>query len=529
MGSKKIPHVLAIDHGTSGCKVALVSIFGKVADFQNEPTPIHFLPGGGAEQDPRDWWNAFTRAARKLMARGSVSPALIRAICVSSTFSSTVAVDRKGDELMNSLTWMDSRGAPHVQKFMRGIINIDGYGLSRILNWIRKTGGGPGLSGKDDIAHVLYLKNERPDIYEKTYRFLSSKDYFNLKLTGEFLASYDAMTLFWVTNAKNINNMNYDDSLISKLGIDREKLPRMIHSIDTVGTLLPSVAKKLGLGKDVKVYSGSPDHQSALVGSGAVKDFQGHLYIGTSSWVECIVPFKKTDILHSIASLPSSIPGRYQCVNEQDMEGGCLTYLIEHVLDAKTLKRKKNENLYAALDRIVAETAPGAGRLIFTPWLHGERSPVDSNTLRGGIHNLAVTSSREEIVRSVFEGIAFNTRWNMDYVEKFTGRPFDGLHFIGGGARSGIWSRVFADILNRPIHQVEDPLQANARGAAFIASVGMGQISFDDIPQLVKTTGEYLPDNRNRALYDDLYHAFLEIYKRNRTLYDRLNSSDNKG
>ncbi|HMB20287.1 MAG TPA: xylulose kinase, partial [Spirochaetota bacterium] len=90
-------------------------------------------------------------------------------------------------------------------------------------------------------------------------------------------------------------------------------------------------------------------------------------------------------------------------------------------------------------------------------------------------------------------------------------------------------SRVFADILNRPIHQVEDPLQANARGAAFIASVGMGQISFDDIPQLVKTTGEYLPDNRNRALYDDLYHAFLEIYKRNRTLYDRLNSSDNKG
>ncbi len=528
MVSKKTPHVLAIDHGTSGCKVALVSIFGKVTDFQNEPTPVYFLPGGGAEQNPEDWWNAFMKAAKKLISRGKVSPTSIQAICVSSTFSSTVAVDKNGKQLMNSLTWMDSRGAPHVQKLMRGIINVEGYGLSRILNWIRRTGGGPQLSGKDDIAHVLYLKNERPEIYENTFKFLSSKDYFNLRLTGEFTSSYDAMTLFWVTNSVDINNMYYDPVLIAKLGIDAGKLPPMVHSTDCVGSVLPRVAKKLGIGKDVKVYSGSPDHQSALVGSGAVRDFQGHLYIGTSSWVECIVPFKKTDITHSIASLPSSIPRKYQCINEQDMAGGCLTYLIEHVLDEKTLKRKKDENLYAALDRIVASTPPGAGRVIFTPWLHGERSPVDSNTLRGGIHNLSVTSSREEIVRSVFEGIAFNTRWNMDYVEKFTGRPFDGLHFIGGGARSNIWSQVFADVMNRPVFQVEDPLQANARGAAFIASVGMGQMSFDDIPRHVKITGQYLPDNRNRELYDELYNAFLEIYRRNRTLYDSLNSFHNK-
>jgi Sugar (pentulose and hexulose) kinases len=287
------PYVLAIDHGTSGCKVAVISIDGEVLDSEFEQTPTYFSQGGGAEQDTEDWWNGIVNATKKIMARGKVKPQDIISVAVSSTFSTTVAVDKQGRALMRAITWMDSRGAPYIKEAMSGIINVQGYGLGKILKWIYKTGGGPQLSGKDDIAHVLWIKHKHPEVYEKTYKFLGSKDYLNLKLTGEFSASYDSIMLFWITDIRDINNIHYDDTLIRQLGIDKEKLPGLVKSTDIVGTLTKEAAESLGLSTSVKVASCSPDHQSALVGSGAVRDFEGHLYIGTSSWIECIVPFKK--------------------------------------------------------------------------------------------------------------------------------------------------------------------------------------------------------------------------------------------
>ena len=144
--------------------------------------------------------------------------------------------------------------------------------------------------------------------------FLPSKDYLNLKLTGEFAASFDSVHLFWITDIRDVNNIRYDDTLIKQFGIDRSKLPPLKGSTEILGTLSDNVAREIGLGKDVKVITGSPDHQTACIGAGAVKDYQGHIYIGTSSWVQCMVPFKKTDIFHSIASFPTAIPGKYQSV-----------------------------------------------------------------------------------------------------------------------------------------------------------------------------------------------------------------------
>ncbi|MCE5274944.1 MAG: xylulose kinase, partial [Deltaproteobacteria bacterium] len=291
--------ILAIDHGTSGIKASLVSLHGQVLASDFEKTPISFLRGGGAEQDPQDWWNALMLASQRLVGSGVVNPADIVAMCVSSTFSSTVAVDAGGNHLMNSLTWMDSRGAPYVRKLMKGFPSVQGYGLSKILKWLPRTAGGPTLSGKDDIAHVLLVKNEFPQVYEKTFMFLPSKDYLNLRLTGRFAASYDSMHLFWVTDIRDIDHITYDEELIRLSGIDRAKLPPLMRSIDVLGTVKAEVARQIGLKEGVKVVVGSPDHQSACIGSGAVRDFEAHLDIGTSSWVQCIIPFKKTDVFHS--------------------------------------------------------------------------------------------------------------------------------------------------------------------------------------------------------------------------------------
>lgn len=519
------PYILAIDHGTSGCKVALVSIHGEVSDFAFEPTPIYFSPGGGAEQDPEDWWNGIVNATKKLISRGRIKPQDIVSVAVSSTFSTTVAVDKQGKALMNAITWMDSRGAPYIKNVMTGIINIEGYGLSKILKWIYKTAGGPQLSGKDDITHVLFIKNKYPEIYDKTFKFLGSKDYLNLRLTGEFAASYDSIMLFWITNTRDINDIHYDDALIKQLKIDREKLPQLKYSTDIIGTLGREAAKALGLSQDIKVVCSSPDHQTALIGSGAVRDFEGHLYIGTSSWIECIVPFKKTDMFHSIASIPSAIPGKYQCIDEQDIAGGSLSFLLNNVMFYKNGLNAAAipDTPYKLMDEIAAKVPAGSNKLIFTPWLNGERSPIDSTTLRGGIYNISITTNINDIIRAFFEGVAYNARWNLNYVEKFIGKSFEYINIIGGGAQSDIWCQIFADVMNRNIRQVKEPIQANARGAAFIASVGLGYINFDDIPGLIRYNKIFSPDQKNCGIYKGLFAEFLDIYKKNKSIFNRLN------
>ena len=518
-------YILALDHGTSGCKVALVNYNGEVVDFTVENTPTHFYPGGGAEQDPQSWWDAFKISTKKLLQRQKGAANKIQAISVSSTWSSTVAVDQNGKALMNSLIWMDSRGAPHVKKKVKGFPSHEGYSLSKLYKWVKLTGGIPTLSGKDDIAHMLLVKNEYPNIYAQTYKFLSSKDYLNLKLTGEFAASYDSVMLFWVTDIRDINNIEYDNSLIKHLSIDRNKLPELKSSTEILGNIVPKVAEELGLKEDVKVVMGSPDHQSALVGSGAVKDYEGHCYIGTSSWVECTVPYKKCDIFHAITSLPSSIPGKYQCVNEQDIAGGNLSYLIDNVKYLVAQQNKSNvmDNPYQTINQLASQSPPGANKIIYTPWLNGERSPVDNSSLRGGLYNLSVNNNINDIIRSIFEGVAYNTRWNMEYVERFTKRKFPEIALIGGGGESPLWCQIFADVFNRTIVKVQEPVQANARGAAFIALVGLGEISFNDVPELVRKDKFYYPQPGNRAIYDELYQEFLHVYKNNKRMFERLN------
>jgi xylulokinase len=232
-------------------------------------------------------------------------------------------------------------------------------------------------------------------------------------------------------------------------------------------------------------------------------------------------------MFHSIASLPAAIPGKYQSVNEQDIAGGTLNFLLENILFYKNrlLKGEIPEDPYKELNEIAEGVPAGSHKLIVTPWLNGERTPVDDNTVRAGIYNVSKTTTQDDIVRAFFEGVAYNTRWSFQYVERFVGRRLDPLSIIGGGGKSNLWCQIFADVLNRTIRQVQDPMQANGRGAAFIASVGLGFTTFDEIPKLIKHTNIFHPNPANRKIYDELFLEFVNIYRNNKSIYKRLNKS----
>ncbi len=510
--------VLAVDHGTSGIKAALATLRGEIAGFEHRPTPTRFLSGGGAEQDPEEWWRALSEASRALIASDARGRDEIAAVSVSSTFSTTVAVDESGRHLAPALTWMDSRAAPHVRRLVAGFPRVAGYGLLPALRWIRSTGGAPALSGKDDLAHVLFWRDERPEVYERARAFLPSKDYLNARLTGRIAATFDSIHLFWLTDIRDPARIRYDPALVDRSGVDPAKLPPLGAATDVLGPLSSEAAAALGLTAGIPVLGGTPDHQAALLGSGAVADLEAHLYVGTSSWIECLVPFKRTDPLHSIASFPSAIPGRYQCVDEQDMAGGCLDFLARSLLPGE----RAEDGRYARIDQLAAAAPPGAGGVLFTPWLNGERTPVDDETLRGGLHGLSTASRPEHIARAVLEGVALNTRWSLGYVERFLRRRLEPIRIVGGGARSEVWCGIFADVLGREVHVVRDPIAANARGAAFVAALGLGEVRLEDLRALVPVDRVHRPDPALRGLYDDLFAAFLELYRRSRRRARRL-------
>jgi len=528
MSSSDDRYILSIDLGTSGSKTALTTQTGEIVDFEFEAVPLHLSTGGGAEQDPEDWWRAIINTSKKLIGKNLVPAEKIVGVCASTQWAGTVPLDADGNHLMNAIIWMDARGARYMGDLIGGPLKIEGYGAGKLLKWIRLTGGAPAVSGKDPVGHIHLIKNEFNDVYRKTKMFLEPKDYINYRLTGKIAASYDSIATHWVTDNRDLSKVDYNKGLLKITGLDRDKLPDLKRAIDILGPLKKEVAAELGLQEDVQVVMGTPDLMAAALGSGAVGNGEGHIYIGTSSWVAAHVPFKKTDLFHGMASLPSAMPDRYLLVNEQEIAGGALTFLRDNILYHKDelLKEEAAPDLYKVFDRIVEKVSPGSNKVLFTPWLNGERTPVEDNTIRSGIHNLSLTSTREDIVRAVFEGVAFNQRWVLKYVEKFIGRKMPSLHIVGGGASSDVWCQIHADILDREIKQVSDPIQANARGTAYIASVGLGMMSFDDIPSVTRIKEVYKPNPDNRKIYDELFEAYLDIYTNNKKMYARLNRTD---
>lgn len=524
------PLILAVDLGTSGCKCALVTLTGQVLGWEFEAVTLH-IDGVSAEQDPHDWWRAFVTAATQLLARDAAWGGQVAAVCCSTQGEGTVAVDSAGEPLGRAMVWLDMRGAASIARRVRGrLINVAGYSPGKLLRWLRLTGGVPALSGKDPAGHMTWLRDCHPAIYERTFKFLNALDYMNLRLTGRFCATPDSILTSWVTDNRDAGAVRYDPGLIAMLGIDASKLPEIVASTEVIGTLLPPVADLLGLPRSTRVVAGAIDNSAVAIGAGAVHDFDAHLYMGTSSWLGAHVPFKKTDVSNKIASVPCAVNGRYLATAMQSAGGANLTFLRDRILfhADELLGDEQRPHVYQTLDRIAQRVPAGARGLIYTPWLFGERTPVDDTSLRAALINLSLEHTREDIIRAFLEGVALNTRWMLEPFIRFLGRRPPAITMVGGGAQSDVWCQVMADVTGCVIRQPEAAIQANALGAAFIAAAGIGAMGLQDVAGLLRIRRLYEPNTANRALYAERFATFREIHRRLRPLYQRLNAAQRR-
>ena len=509
------PCVLAVDLGTSGPKVGLVTRTGEVAAVEFEPVPTTFLDGGGVEQRPEDWWEALTAASRRLLGGNRTACGEIRAVATTAQWAGTVAVEAGGRPLCPALIWMDSRGAPHVRRLAGGRVAVAGYEPRKLVRWVRRTGGAPSLSGRDPFGHLLWLRNERPELFRAAETFLEPVDWLGLKLSGRAATTPATATLHWVTDTRDVARVRYDDELLRVAGLRRDQLPPLLAANAVLGPLTPSAGKELGLPRPVPVVAGTPDTMSAAVGAGAVADFAAHLYLGTSTWLSCHVPYKRTDPLHSVASLPSAVPDRWLVSCEQETAGVSLERLRDVLLPGAGAAG------FAELERLAAGAAPGSGGLLFTPWLNGERTPVDDARIRGSLHNLSLATTREQVARAVFEGVALNVRWMQQAVERFCRRRLDPIAFVGGGARSPLWAQIMADTLGRTVLCVEAPVTVGLRGAALLALLGLDDLRLEQLHARAPIASEHRPGPA-ASRYDALFAAFRDLYRAERRVSGQL-------
>lgn len=514
--------VLAIDLGTGGPKVALVALSGEVLDHEHRRVEMRVLADGGAVEDPREWWEAVLDAASVLRGRAAADPSRVVAVACTGQWGSTVPVDAGGEPVGDCLLWLDQRGRHLAARQIGGGVTVSGYRPKAVLEWVRRAGGAPNPEGNDPMGHRLWLRDEEPGVYRRTAKFLEPVDYLNLRLTGRAAATQATMVLSWMTDNRGLDRTDYDPLLVELAGCDPARLPELLPIRSVVGDVLPGVAAELGVPEGTPVVTGLPDLHTATLGCGAVQDHQAHLAIGTSAWIGCHVPGKRTSISSQMATVPASLPGRYVLANNHDSGGVSLEWMRDQVV-APDDGLGRGEPSLADLDSVAGGVPSGAGGVMFVPWLKGERSPVNDTAMRAGFLNLGMDTGRAEMVRAVLEGVAHQMRWLLDASEKVVRTSFGDLRAIGGGSQSDVWCQVHADVLDRPLHRVKDPLTVNLRGAALFAGLVTGRLSVADLAGRAPIDRVFRPDPASAALHGTRHKEFLRLHRSQRGLYHRLN------
>jgi xylulokinase len=517
--------VLAIDVGTSQTKVGVVNQDGKMVASAGGRYETRFLPNGGAEQVPAEWWELVTESAKQVIKESGVSAGEIVAIGTTSQWSVTVAVDEQGEALMNAISWMDSRGGKYNAEVVKGFPNLQGYGVGKLFKWINIVGAPPMLGGSDAVGHILFIKNELPDIYRKTYKFLEPMDFINMRLTGKANATQNSnLATLLIDNRKN-GTKDYNPWALAMVGIDRAKLPDLLPVEGIVGNLRPEIANEWGLSPSTVVITSANDNSVSPIGSGAIADYEAAAVLGTSGMLVFHVPFKKTDLTHMVASTPSALNDRYLFTADTGNTGRVVDSFLKNLVYGQDgfCACDMPEDIYLHLNQAVNQAPAGSDGVLFLPWFTGALAPADDLLLRGGFINLTNRTTRNHLARAMLEGIAYNWRWLKEAAEAFTKRKFPFWRLTGGGALSDVWAQIMADVLRIPMHQQADPRNNTLMGMAFLAFNRLGLMSLEEVPNKVSTAHIYEPNRSNQEVYDHMYTQFRRCHKQLKPIFHALN------
>lgn len=499
-------YLIGIDIGTSGTKVALFAEDGtKLASHTGE-YPLYQPKNGYAEQEPSDWWNATVEGIKAVLAKAGVKGSEVKGIGLSGQMHGLVMLDGDGKVLRKSIIWCDQRTAAQCEEITRRV------GLDRLM----AITASPALTGFT-ASKILWVRDNEPEVYEKCRHILLPKDYIRYCLTGELATDVsDASGMQLLDIAKR----DWAPEILDKLEIDPSWLAKVYESPEVTGKVTAAVAAATGLAEGVPVVAGAGDNAAAAVGCGVVRDGTAFTTIGTSGVVFAHSSQMKVDASGRIHSFCSAVPGEWHVMGVTQAAGLSLKWFTENLcgMDVEEAKAK-GVDIYYLLDQKAAEIPAGADRLLYLPYLMGERTPHLDPNARGVFFGLSAMHTRAHMVRAVMEGVTFSLR---DCLSIFSslGIKVDSMAACGGGGSSTLWRQMLADAFGCTVcTNVSN--EGGALGAALLAATGAGVYS--DIREacdaVIKVKGEqcYNPDtvkkyNELYAIYTALYPALKEQY-----------------
>ncbi|HTX71837.1 MAG TPA: FGGY-family carbohydrate kinase [Rectinemataceae bacterium] len=534
--------LLSFDIGTTGAKTCLYRVRAGGMELVASSTgeyPLSFLANGGVEQDPERWWTALGEGTRRVLHTAGMEADSIGAISFCCQMQGLVLVDEAGRALRPAMSYMDQRGTVQRQRLMERGLRIGGMDAARLIPSLI-IAGGVSASVKDPVWKYHWVRDNEPEVFARVAKWLDAKEYLAGRCTGRFAMTPDSAnaTFLYDTRPERVGSNglgSWNARLCSLFEVDPRHLPEVVAPAEVMGSLLPGAAADLGLVAGIPVIGGGGDLSLVALGSGALLPGQTHVYMGTSGWVSAVTDRRVVDTESFIASVIGAVPGRYNYISEHETSGKCMEWVRDHLvldeigayLGARTAAEDPDArygSLYELLDEAIDAGAPGSAGVMFTPWLHGNRSPFENPDARGIFFNIGVDTGKRCLVRAVAEGIALHNRWQLEAMRRKV--PARGpLRFVGGGARSRAIARILADATGEVVETVESPQNVGALGAAILSASALGWIdSLDDASDFVPPAAAYEPDPRSTAIYDERLEVFKSLYTRNKGLFSRLNA-----
>jgi Sugar (pentulose and hexulose) kinases len=306
------------------------------------------------------------------------------------------------------------------------------------------------------------------------------------------------------------------------VGVEMSKLPPIVKSTDKIGNgLLSEAAEKMGLNVGTPVFGGCDDVQAAVIGSGKNMEGDVHIYLGTSAWVAACSK-SATKFMHGAAAIQSADPEMNLIAGITEAAGSNIQWISDQFFSHE--KKELGDGIYAYMDEVIRTIPAGSDHLICTPWMMGERCPVSSTTTRCTLFNVNPEHTREHMMRAVYEGVAYNLRWILENYQKDYGFKGHNFNIIGGGALDDAWMQIIADVTGAEFSIVENPRNAGALGAAIIALIGLGELKgFDKAKDFVRISKTYKPNNDNKAIYDEMFATYQNLYYGLKKTYKKAN------
>lgn len=499
--------VIAHDVGTSGVKSALVDSSGSIIGNVTNNYPLYTPKPGWAEQEPLDYWKAIVHNTNLLLDKTDKNRIL--GIVFTTQAMGIIPVDKKGNILRRNISWVDGRA----EKEARWMMNLFG-GRAAFKSFL-----GIEITGKDVIPKLRWLKYNEPDIYKNAHKILDVNGYLRFKATGNITTEWSGASSWGF----NVKKKDWEHLFFRAVGFDRNKLPKLIRSVDVAGTLTSAAAKELGLTSDIPVFGGCDDSQSAAVGAGCVLDGSVFAYIGTAAQIGAITS-RNIKFKNGAACIQSADPLKNLMIGVTETAGNNVEWLIDKFYK-KELEEVGKEGIYSILTEEAEKIPAGSDHLIFTPWFLGERCPVSTTTTRGTIFNLGMEHSRGHFIRALFEGIGFNLRWIIENYEKDFRFDIPEFRFIGGGSQNDLWMQTISDITGRNVLTTNHPTMAGAIGAAMCAFVGAGIFKdFTEVDKIVSVDKTFTPNTKNKQIYNELFSNYKDLYNSLKETYRRTNS-----